>query len=299
MRGEKSLFQDTTACCGSKEKVFQDGPELKTLDGTDEEVKSLVMQKYAAVARDSGASSCCGDSCTEDISMVGDAYDGVEGYVEAADLSLGCGIPTEVAGIQAGDTVLDLGSGAGLDAFVARSLVGAEGYVLGVDMTSAMVEKARENAKNIGFQNVRFLLGDIESIPVDDNKVDVVISNCVLNLVPDKLKAFSEMYRVIRPGGHFCISDIVVRGFLPDGIKRSAELYAGCVAGAIAQEKYIRLLKAAGFSNLRVEKEKEIHIPDEVLLVAAGAEALENLRRSNGAIVSITVYGEKAQQFTG
>jgi SAM-dependent methyltransferase len=221
--------------------------------------------------------------------MVGDAYDNVEGYVADADLSLGCGLPTEYANLQPGQTVLDLGSGAGLDAFVARRIVGETGHVLGVDMTPEMIDKARDNAQKLGYDNVTFHQGDIEALPLDDATVDVIISNCVLNLVPDKQAAFAEMHRVLRPGGHFCVSDIVYEGELPEAVKRSAELYVGCVAGAMQRSDYLDTLRAAGFANVRVVKEKVIDIPDEVLQ----PEERAALRTLDVEVQSITVYGER------
>lgn len=178
-------------------------------------LRTAVREKYAAVARGE-VLSCCGPSGeTDEVNMIGDAYDGVEGYVPDADLGLGCGLPVEHAGLAEGQTVLDLGAGAGLDAFVARRIVGEGGLVLGVDFTPEMVEKARANAAKLGYANVRFEHGDIEALPLAEASVDVVISNCVLNLVPDKARAFAEMARVLRPGGHFCVSDVVTRGDLP------------------------------------------------------------------------------------
>ena len=258
-------------------------------------IKEEVRRKYDEIAVKGQKAGCCGPSCcgASDVTMIGDEYDGVEGYVADADLGLGCGLPTELAEISEGDTVLDLGSGAGLDVFVARSIVGETGRVLGVDMTESMILKARENARQLGYTNVEFRHGDIEELPVETNSIDVVISNCVLNLVPDKSAAFSEMYRVIRPGGHFCVSDIVIHGDLPDSVRRSAELYAGCVGGAIAAGEYLALISAAGFSDVEVVKEKTIDVPDEALREVASEEEIRAFRRSGGAIVSVTVRGRK------
>ena len=238
---------------------------------TPESLRTSVRDKYAAVARGE-VLSCCGDSgCGDEINMIGDAYDGVEGYVPDADLKLGCGLPVEHAGLAPGQTVLDLGAGAGLDAFVARRIVGEAGRVLGVDFTPKMVEKARKNATSLGYENVQFDHGDIEALPFADASVDVVISNCVLNLVPDKARAFAEMRRVLRPGGHFCVSDVVSHGALPAAIRASAELYAGCVAGALDQVDYLALLRAAGFEQVEVVTERPIELPAGLL--PAGAEA--------------------------
>ncbi|OZC03562.1 arsenite efflux transporter metallochaperone ArsD [Rubricoccus marinus] len=250
---------------------------------SDAALRQSVRDKYAAVARGE-ALSCCGpdNSCETEIEMIGDAYDGVDGYVSAADLRLGCGLPVEHAGLALGQRVLDLGAGAGLDAFVARRVVGDSGQVFGVDFTPGMVEKARQNAAALGYTNVRFECGDIEALPFPDAAVDVVISNCVLNLVPDKAQAFAETARVLRPGGHFCISDVVSRGELPASTRASAELYAGCVAGALDQDDYLALLADAGFDGVEVVTERPIALPTDLL--PGGAEA---------SLFSITVRGTR------
>ena len=234
--------------------------------------RQAVRNKYGAVARGE-ALSCCGpaEACAPtdvrsiEVNMIGDAYDGVDGYVDAADLRLGCGLPIEHARLTQGQTVLDLGSGAGLDAFVARRVVGETGTVLGVDFTPEMVEKARKNAAALGYANVRFEHGDIEALPFNDGDVDVVVSNCVLNLVPDKARAFAEAFRVLRPGGHVCISDVVSRGVLPDAVRASAELYAGCVAGAVDLDEYLAFMAQAGFVDARIVAERPIGLPDDLL----------------------------------
>lgn len=233
-------------------------------------LRAAVRNTYAAVARGEML-SCCSEGegeCASEINMIGDAYDGIEGYVADADLKLGCGLPVEHAGLRAGQTVLDLGAGAGLDAFVARRIVGDSGRVIGVDFTPEMVEKARQNATALGFQNVTFEHGDIERLPFADASIDVIISNCVLNLVPDKARAFSEMVRVLRPGGHFCVSDVVSRGLLPDAVRQSAELYAGCVAGALDQAEYLRLLNEAGFESVKIATERPIDLPEGLIPAA-------------------------------
>ena len=257
-------------------------------------IKATVREKYAQIAV-GAASSCCDTSgcCTDDISMIGDAYDTVEGYVAEADLGLGCGLPTEHANLQAGQTVLDLGAGAGLDAFVARRIVGETGRVIGLDMTQEMVDRARANAQALGYDNVDFYLGDIEAMPFEDGTVDVVISNCVLNLVPDKKTAFAEMYRVLKPGGHFCVSDVVYQGEMPEAVRRSAELYVGCVAGAMEREAYLGALQEAGFSDVKVVKDRVIDVPDAALEQILGPAEREALRQSGSAILSVTVYGVK------
>jgi len=260
-----------------------------------EEVKSIVKKKYGEIAS-RAEEGCCDSTCgcsSIEVDVMADNYAGREGYVPEADLGLGCGIPTDNAGIREGNTVLDLGSGAGNDVFVARRLVGASGRVIGVDMTEAMIAKAEKNKEKLGYDNVEFRLGDIEQLPVEDNSVDVVISNCVLNLVPNKAKAFSEIYRVLASGGHFSISDIVTTRVLPGPILTAAEMIAGCVAGAMLEEEYLAAMKTVGFKNIVVKKEKTIDLPDAVLSGYLGAEEIALYRKSGASIKSITVYGEK------
>lgn len=263
---------------------------------TAEEIKKLVHDKYTQVAEQSrtqNASSCCGSSCgcgSSDAAVMADDYSRLEGYVPEADLGLGCGIPTEIAAMKPGDTVLDLGSGAGNDVFVARRIVGEKGRVIGVDMTEIMIQRANENNRKLGYTNVEFRFGDIESLPVAEGSVDVVISNCVLNLVPNKAKAFSEIYRVLKSEGHFSISDIVTTKDLPPAIRSAAELYAGCVGGALVKAAYLDLFKSAGFRNVEVRKERKIQIPDETL---ARVAELRTFRESGTTIVSVTISGEK------
>ncbi len=231
----------------------------------DKTIRDSVRDKYAAVARGENL-TCCGSSgVTETINMIGESYDGVEGYVADADLKLGCGVPVEHAKLERGQTVLDLGSGAGIDAFVARQIVGESGHVIGVDFTPEMIQKARENASMLEYGNVEFRLGDIEAIPVEDASVDVIISNCVLNLVPNKAQAFAEMNRALRPGGHFCVSDIVSRGGMADEMRSSVELYAGCVAGAVEQEEYLAVIRSGGFDEVEVVAERPIELPESLL----------------------------------
>lgn len=263
-----------------------------------EELKNLVKDKYSEIAlqsKEQNETSCCGATgcCTIDYAIFADNYSELEGYNPDADLGLGCGVPTEFAQIKKGDTVLDLGSGAGNDCFVARALVGEGGKVIGVDMTEAMIAKARENADKLNFNNVEFRQGEIEDLPLAANRVDVVISNCVLNLVPDKKKAFAETYRVLKPGGHFSISDVVLIGELPAGLVNAAEMYAGCVAGAIQKEDYLNIIREAGFVNVTIQKEKAIQVPDEILRDFLDTEGIKQFRESNTGIYSITVYGEK------
>jgi arsenite methyltransferase len=262
------------------------------------DVKEIVKEKYGEIAKSS--SSCCGPSncCGSSNEIVGytvmnDEYSHLEGYVADADLNLGCGLPTEFAGIKKGNTVIDLGSGAGNDVFVARAIVGEEGKVIGVDMTKEMIAKAEENNSKLGYKNVEFHFGDIEDLPLADNLADVVVSNCVLNLVPDKQKAFSEIYRTLKPGAHFCVSDIVIKGELPPELKKSAEMYAGCVAGAIQQDDYLAIIKEAGFINTEIKKTKVIELPDEVLLQYQDKDQLQSYKSSGVGIFSITVVAQK------
>jgi len=267
---------------------------------TEQELKELVKEKYSQIAnqeRTDNLSSCCGatSSCCSDevYSIMADDYSKLDGYNPDADLGLGCGIPTEFAKLKEGDTVVDLGSGAGNDAFVARRIVGEKGKVIGVDFSEAMLQKARTNAEKLNLNNVEFRLGDIDNLPIGSNRADVILSNCVLNLVPDKVKVFLEIYRVLKAGGHFSISDIVLEGALPDKLKKAAEFYAGCVSGAIQKDIYLSLIKNAGFANLTIQKEKQIHIPDDILLEYLSNDELDQFKKSSVGIYSVTVYAEK------
>lgn len=267
---------------------------------TNSALKNVVREKYAAIAaqsKEQNETSCCGATsacCGEDVyNIMADDYTKLEGYNPEADLGLGCGLPTEFAKIKEGNTVIDLGSGAGNDVFVARQLAGEKGKIIGVDFTEPMVEKARVNAEKLGYNNVEFRLGDIEDMPVTANKADVIISNCVLNLVPNKHKVFSEVYRVLKPGGHFSISDIVLEGELPSKWKEVAELYAGCVSGAIQKKDYLAIIEEVGFTNIILQKDKTIHIPDDILGNYLSEEEITAYKRSDTRITSITVYAEK------
>lgn len=267
----------------------------------ERDIKTIVKEKYGLIAQQSKSqneSSCCGATgccSTVDYSIFSEKYEHLNGYNPDADLGLGCGIPTEFAQIKKGDTVIDLGSGAGNDCFVARALVGETGTVIGIDMTKPMVEKARQNAAKLNFSNVEFRLGEIEKMPVTAGKADVVISNCVLNLVPDKQKAFCEIFRVLKPGGHLSVSDVVLRGNLPKQLQEAAEMYAGCVSGAIQLEDYLGIINHTGFKNIKIYKEKIIQIPDEIMLKYLNNEELELYKSSGVGIFSITVYAEKAK----
>jgi SAM-dependent methyltransferase len=264
-----------------------------------EELKLVVQEKYGEIASQSknqNQSSCCGSSgCCDDMdySIFSDDYTQLEGYNADADLGLGCGIPTQYADIKKGDHVLDLGSGAGNDCFVARTFVGESGMVTGIDFTDEMLEKAKENLKKTGFRNIQFVKGDIERMPLPDNSFNVVISNCVLNLVPDKARAFSEIFRVLKPGAHFCISDVVITEELPVKLKEAAEMYAGCISGALQKEEYLDLIRKQGFNHLELKKEKEIVIPNSILLNHIPLEELRIFKKNRIGIYSITVKAVK------
>lgn len=267
---------------------------------TNEQIKEMVKQKYSEIAlqdKETNASSCCGaGGCsTEVYNIMSEEYDELNGYNKDADLGLGCGLPTNFAKIKKGDTVVDLGSGAGNDCFVARAEIGETGKVIGIDFTEAMIEKARANAEKLGYNNVEFRHGDIEKIPITANVADVVVSNCVMNLVPDKPKAFSEVFRILKPNGHFSISDIVIIGDLPEKIKTAAEMYAGCVASAIQKEEYLKIIQDAGFKNLSLQKEKAIIVPDDILKNYLNEEEIKVYKNSDTRIFSITVYAEKPE----
>ncbi len=265
---------------------------------TENELKELVKEKYGEIAgqsRTQNASSCCGaGGCSEEVyNLMADDYTQLQGYNADADLGLGCGLPTQFAKIQKGNVVIDLGSGAGNDCFVARAATGETGKVIGIDFTEKMIEKARSNAEKLGYHNVEFREGDIEHMPVSAEVADVVVSNCVLNLVPNKFNVLKEVYRVLKPGGHFSISDIVLEGELPVQLKQAAEMYAGCVSGAIQKQVYMELITATGFTNISLQKEKPIHIPDDILLNYISQEEINFFRSSNMGIYSVTVYAEK------
>ncbi len=265
---------------------------------TEEGLKKIVQKKYALIAeqpKSVNQASCCGagHASNKVYNIMMDDYTAVEGYVGEADLGLGCGLPTQFAQIQPGDTVLDLGSGAGNDCFVARHETGETGKVIGVDFTVAMIEKARANAEKFGFNNVEFRFGDIDNLPVSSETIDVAVSNCVLNLVPDKPKVFSEMYRVLKPGGHFSVSDIVLAGDLPKALREDAEMYAGCVAGAIQKDTYLKHIQDAGFKEISIQKEKTISLPDDILVKYLDSKEIEAFQKREHGIFSITVFGKK------
>ena len=265
---------------------------------TSEELKNIVKEQYGKIAlqdKEDNAASCCGATPTSNkvYNIMMEDYSKIEGYNADADLGLGCGLPTQFAKIKKGDTVIDLGSGAGNDAFVARHETGESGKVLGIDFTETMINKARINADKMGYNNVEFRFGDIDNMPVGDNTADVIVSNCVLNLVPDKTKVISEIFRVLKPGGHFSISDIVLVGDLPNALRQDAEMYAGCVAGAIQKDEYLQKIEDQGFSNITLQKEKVISLPDDILMKYLNSEELESIKSRDTGIFSVTVYAEK------
>lgn len=267
-----------------------------------ETIKTEIKKSYGAIAKGNTQAGCCASDavcCAPDAlsSTMNEDYAAVEGYQQDADLSLGCGIPTEIANIKTGDTVLDLGSGAGNDAFVARRIVGETGKVIGIDMTPEMVIRALQNNQKLGYTNVEFALGEIENMQaVSSGSVDVVISNCVMNLVPDKEKAFQEIHRVLKTGGHFSISDIVFSGTMPTGILEAAEMWAGCVAGASEKGSYLGIVKAAGFKNIQIKKERRIELPEDLLLKYATGAELQEFKASGSGIFSVTVYADKLDE---
>jgi arsenite methyltransferase len=265
---------------------------------TEQGLKNIVKEKYAAIAEQSievNKASCCGaGACsTEVYNIMSEDYTALQGYNTEADLGLGCGLPTQFAKIKSGDTVVDLGSGAGNDCFVARAETGPEGKIIGIDFTPAMIAKARENAAKLGYTNIEFREGDIDNMPLAADVAYIVVSNCVLNLVPNKDGVFKEMYRVLKPGGHFSISDIVLVGQLPNALKKDAEMYAGCVSGAIQKEVYMELIAANGFANILIQKEKPILIPNDILSNYLSTTEINEFNNGSAGIYSITVYAEK------
>lgn len=263
-----------------------------------EKIKKEVSDFYGNIARDSAASGCCGESATACCGVspgesMSESYAGKEGHVAEADLGLGCGIPDAFADLKPGQTVLDLGSGAGNDAFVARAAVGETGHVIGVDMTPDMLSRARENARTRGYDNVEFRLGEIEHLPVTASTVDRILSNCVLNLVPDKDAAHREMFRVLKPGGRFSVSDIALEGEVSPEIRSAAALYVGCISGAVTRAEMTRSLEAAGFADVQMPKVVPYPLDKGMIqsFLPAGADAealLENVQ-----VFKVTVTGRK------
>ncbi len=272
----------------------------------DKQIKKVVREGYAKIAKQDSscctpANSCCGSTnLAEDISKsIGYTEEELKAVPEGANLGLGCGNPVALASLKEGEIVLDLGSGAGFDCFLAADRVGENGRVIGVDMTPEMVEKARENAQKSNYANVEFRLGEIENLPVADNSVNIVISNCVINLAPDKGKVFSEAFRALKPGGRLMISDIVLLKELPDFIKDSIEAYIGCLSGAIMRNEYIEAIKASGFQEIRIVDETSFPIesmandPTAKAIIKNLEIPLEEVKEIANSVASIKVYGVK------
>jgi len=260
--------------------------------------KQVVQEKYSQIAQQNTAinrSSCCGATVSSNkvYNIMSDDYGTLQGYQEDADLGLGCGLPTQFAKLKSGDTVIDLGSGAGNDCFVARHEVGSTGKVLGIDFSESMISRARQNVEKLGYNNVEFRYGDIENMPVTSAIADVVVSNCVLNLVPNKPAVIREIFRVLKPGAHFSISDIVLVGDLPQRLREDAEMYAGCVAGAIQKSDYLQLIQDSGFTNIAVQQEKTVTLPDDILQRYLDADGIQAFKAGGTGIFSITVFGRK------
>ncbi|MFD0976936.1 arsenite methyltransferase [Salinimicrobium gaetbulicola] len=263
-----------------------------------EKLKEIVKEKYSEIAKQDKASnqaSCCGSGSvsTEVYNIMTDDYTEMQGYNQDADLGLGCGLPTQFAQIKTGDTVIDLGSGAGNDCFIARHEAGETGKVIGIDFTPEMIKKARLNAEKLRFNNVEFREGDIENMPVSDDVADVVVSNCVLNLVPEKQNVIKEIFRVLKPGGHFSISDIVLSGELPKKLQEDAEMYAGCVSGAIQKDDYMEMIVKTGFENISIQKEKPIELPEDILSKYLNEDEVRAFKLGETGIFSVTVFAQK------
>lgn len=265
---------------------------------TQTDIKKDVRERYNLIAlqdKSVNAASCCGAGPVsgEVYTVMSDSYEGIEGHVAEADLGLGCGLPVQYALISPGDTVIDLGSGAGNDAFIARTEVGETGTVYGIDFSPNMLEKARKNAQSRGFSNVYFIEADIDHVPLADQTADVVVSNCVLNLLPEKEGIFGEIFRLLKPGGHFSVSDVVRAGELPEALLREAELYAGCVSGASDRREYLELIAKAGFENVQIQKEKVIALPADILGRYLSAAEVETYSGAALGLFSITVFAQK------
>ncbi len=262
------------------------------------DLKELVKQRYndLALLSDNKQKCCCNPLApaapsTKVYTIMSEDYTKLKGYEPDADLGVGCGLPTQYARIKKGDTVIDLGSGAGNDCFIAREECGETGQIIGVDFAEKMIEKARKNAKKRDYSNVKFIQSDIENIPLPDQTADVVVSNCVLNLLPQKTKIFKEIYRLLKINGHFCVSDIVLDGFFPKEFTDNASLYAGCIASAIQQQDYMNEIKKANFKDIKIERSKTVNIPDEVLEEHLDKNTIAKYKAGNVGIYSITVTG--------
>ena len=267
-----------------------------------EEIKKVVRERYASVAREGGSccsSSCCGSGAKDISRRIGYDDEDLTCVPEGANLGLGCWNPLALASLKEGETVLDLGSGAGFDCFLAAKKVGKGGKVIGVDMTPDMIDRARENARKGNYTNVEFRLGEIENLPAADNSVDVVISNCVINLAPDKSRVFKEAFRVLKPGGRLMISDIVLLKELPGSIRESMEAYISCIAGAMMKDEYLNTIKNAGFKDLKVLDETKFPIeflsndPIGKEIIEKLKMPIDELKEIGESFVSIRVQGRK------
>jgi SAM-dependent methyltransferase len=272
-----------------------------------QDIRTDVRERYGRIA-EAGQSGCCGSAegrCCGDSGVaehsqtLGYSPEQLAAIPEDANLGIGCGNPTAIAAIKPGQTVLDLGSGGGIDCFLAARRVGTDGRVIGVDMTPAMIDRARRSAREGGYDNVEFRLGEIESLPVADSSVDVLISNCVINLSPDKGRVFQEAYRVLKPGGRLMVSDIVLQEDLPEKLRSSLDLYAGCVAGALLKDRYIQEIRTAGFSSVEITGERSaagMISPEDPTVAALVKEAdlsLEEAQRLAGGVVSLELLAVK------
>jgi ubiquinone/menaquinone biosynthesis C-methylase UbiE len=271
----------------------------------EEKVKKIVRNRYAKVAKTNGSCcasnvSCCSAPTSEQVSkMIGYSEEEMNSVPEGANLGLGCGNPTALASLKEGEIVLDLGSGAGFDCFLAAKKVGKKGKVIGVDMTPEMLDKARANAEKGNYTNVEFRLGEIENLPVADNSVDVIISNCVINLAPNKKRVFEEAFRVLAPNGRITVSDIVLLKELPESVQKNVEAYAGCIAGAEIKDKYLELIRKAGFKEVKVLDEKtyplEYIISEDTFKEAIDKLSMtqEELKETANSVVSVKVSAIK------
>jgi len=269
------------------------------------EIKKVVKSGYAKIAKQSGSccggTSCCGNSkvATDISKSIGYSMEEINSVPDGANLGLGCGNPVAIASLKKGDVVLDLGSGAGFDAFLAARRVGDTGRVIGVDMTKEMIKKAENNRVKGGYSNVEFRLGEIENLPVDDNSIDVIISNCVINLSTDKERVFKEAFRVLKPGGRLMVSDLVLIKELPETIKNSAEAYVGCLAGAIFKDEYLKLIKSAGFANVSIMDESYYPVTTMAndaavkVLKSSPLKSREDLKNAENSVASIKVSAMK------
>lgn len=268
----------------------------------NKDIKSLVKETYSRVVNQNKAEnekSLCGEGscCQIDYTIFSEDYSNLKGYCKTADLGVGCGIPTKAISIKEGDTVLDLGCGAGNDCFIAREMVGEKGHVIGLDFTPEMLRKAWQNCDSMGYHNVEFRFGDIEDMPILNSMIDVILSNCVINLVPDKKKAFLEIARVLKQTGFFSISDVVTNKSFPSHVKEQINLYTGCVAGAMVLDEYLEIIKNCGF-DVEIKKQKEVVIPEEIFAKFLTNEQLKNFLNLGIKVYSVTIVGRKIQKFS-